>query len=98
MHLGLAEYFLIRSEYELNKGYADIYLEPDLARFPDMAHGYVIELEYLKHSEIRDQGRQVAAALADAQEHGDIWPTRPYGAAIQRRSMSVWRSCSGAGI
>ena len=35
-HFGLTEYFLVRSEYELNKGYADLYLEPDLARFPGM--------------------------------------------------------------
>ena len=49
-HLSLSPYFLLHSEYELNKGYADLYLEPFVAQYPDMQFGYVLELKYLKRS------------------------------------------------
>ena len=50
-HLSLSQYFLLHSEYELNKGFADLYLEPFVAQYPDMQFGYVLELKYLKRSE-----------------------------------------------
>ena len=54
-HLSLSQYFLLHSEYELNKGYADLYLEPFVAQYPDMQFGYVLELKYLKRSEALDE-------------------------------------------
>ena len=54
-HLSLSPYFLLHSEYELNKGYADLYLEPFVAQYPDMQFGYVLELKYLKRSESLDE-------------------------------------------
>ena len=36
-HLSLSPYFLLHSEYELNKGYADLYLEPFVAQYPGHA-------------------------------------------------------------
>ena len=54
-HLSLSQYFLLHSEYELNKGYADLYLEPFVAQYPDMQFGYVLELKYLKRSESLDE-------------------------------------------
>ncbi len=47
-HLSLSQYFLLHSEYELNKGYADLYLEPFVAQYSDMQFGYVLELKYLQ--------------------------------------------------
>ena len=74
-HLGLTTYFLIHSEYELNKGYADLYLEPFLSRFPDIAFGYVIEFKYLRRREhlgerelearVREIEQQLREYLAD---------------------------------
>ena len=54
-HLSLSQYFLLHSEYELNKGYADLYLEPFVAQYSDMQFGYVLELKYLKRSEALDE-------------------------------------------
>ena len=54
-HLSLSQYFLLHSEYELNKGFADLYLEPFVAQYPDMQFGYVLELKYLKRSEALDE-------------------------------------------
>jgi len=54
-YLGMIDQFLLHSEYELNKGYADLYLEPFLAQYPDVRFGYVLELKYVKRSESLDQ-------------------------------------------
>jgi len=51
-YLNLTDYFLPRTEMEMNKGFADIFLEPFWARFPDMGYGYVIELKYIKRGEL----------------------------------------------
>ena len=50
-YFGLPDYFQPRSEPELNMGYADLYLAPNLAQHPGMAYAYVIELKYIKRSE-----------------------------------------------
>lgn len=54
-YFSVVNHFIIHSEYELNKGYADLYLEPFTARFPGMGYGYVIELKYLKRRKTRDE-------------------------------------------
>ena len=62
-YLGLAPFFLLRSEVELAKGYADLVLDPFLARHPDMRCGYVVELKYLK------RGDADAASVASRSAH-----------------------------
>ena len=57
-HFSVVGHFLIHTERELNKGYADLHLEPFVAQYPDIGYGYVIEVKYLKRSEALD-----AAAL-----------------------------------
>ena len=64
-HFSIVGHFLIHSERELNKGYADLHLEPFLARYPDVAYGYVLEIEYLKRGESADE-TAVAARLREA--------------------------------
>ena len=74
-HFSMVNQFLLHSEYELNKGYADLYLEPFLAQYPDVQFGYVLELKYLKRSEavddavvaakVQEAGAQVQGYLAD---------------------------------
>ena len=54
-YLGMIDQFLLHSEYELNKGYADLYLEPFVAQYSDMSYGYVLELKYVKRSERLDE-------------------------------------------
>ena len=62
-YLAVAPHFVFHTERELNKGYADLYLEPLIAQYPDIPYGYVIELKYLKRSE---SPTQVSAAIQDA--------------------------------
>ena len=64
-HFSLIGHFLIHSERELNKGYADLHLEPFLARYPDVRYGYVMEIKYLKRGDAADKAA-VEARLRQA--------------------------------
>ena len=64
-HFSMVDQFLLHSEYELNKGYADLYLEPFVAQYADIGYGYVVELKYVKRSESLDESG-VAAKLRQA--------------------------------
>jgi len=50
-YLNVCDYFIPQTEREMSKGYADIFLEPFSARFPDMQFGYLIELKYMARTE-----------------------------------------------
>ena len=63
----MVDQFLIHSERELNKGYADLHLEPFVAQYPEIGYGYVVEVKYLKRSE-RVDGPVVTEKLREAQE------------------------------
>lgn len=45
--LTLNPYYITCPEVELNHGYCDFFLMPDLTRYPDIRHSYIIELKYL---------------------------------------------------
>ena len=45
-YLSTNAYYLIAPEVELNHGYCDLFLMPDLMRY-DVKHSYIIELKYL---------------------------------------------------
>ena len=60
-YLGLSQLFLLRSEHELGKGYADLFLEPFVARYPDLGFSYVFELKYLRRSERAEEDEAVAS-------------------------------------
>ncbi len=49
-YLNICDYYATRTESEMGRGYADIFLEPFLARFPDMEFGYLIEMKYISRS------------------------------------------------
>ena len=66
-HFSMVGQFLIHSERELNKGYADLHLEPFVAQYPDIGYGYVVEVKYLKRSE-RVDGSVVAETMRGARE------------------------------
>ena len=64
-YLNVTSCFVFRTERELGGGYADICLEPLLARHRGVRHGYVIELKYLKRGE-GDAGARTETAVRDA--------------------------------
>ena len=48
VYLGLSNLFIIHSEKELNKGYADIVMEPFLAVYESIKYSYILEIKYIK--------------------------------------------------
>ena len=84
-HLSMVDHFLLHSEYELNKGFADLYLEPFVAQYSDMGYGYVLELKYLKRRETLDE-----SVLADKVREA-VLQLRGYLAdsSLRRRHPSV---------
>ena len=63
-YLGLTNHFVLHAEPEMNKGYADLYLQPFAAGYPGIRYGYVIELKYLKRGEKLDELRAQEAGRA----------------------------------
>ena len=68
-YLGASEYFVFHTEQELAKGYADIVLEPLVARYPGMRYGFVIELKYLSRARETEARVTAVADAAVAQLH-----------------------------
>ena len=84
-YLSMVDQFLLHSEYELNKGYADLYLEPFVAQYADVGYGYVLELKYVKRSASLD-----ASGVADKVQEA-VCQLRHYLAdpSLRRRYRSV---------
>jgi hypothetical protein len=66
-YLNVSHFFLTWPEHEMGGGFVDLYLEPFLARFPDMCFGYLIELKYLARSEYSADKLQEKIDEASAQ-------------------------------
>ncbi|MCU0288106.1 MAG: ATP-binding protein, partial [Acidobacteria bacterium] len=47
VYLGLSNLFIIHTEKELNKGYADIVMEPFVAVYEGLKYSYVLEIKYI---------------------------------------------------
>jgi hypothetical protein len=48
VYLGLSALYLVHSEKELEKGYADLVLEPFLAQYPQLKYSYLLEIKYIQ--------------------------------------------------
>ncbi|MCK4762339.1 MAG: AAA family ATPase [Candidatus Aminicenantes bacterium] len=46
-YLGISDYFIVHSEKELNMGYADIVMEPFIAKYEGIKYSYMIEIKYI---------------------------------------------------
>ena len=66
-YLSVSRHFLVRTEPELNKGFADIALEPLVAQYPELRHGYLIELKYIKRGDASEAKVRAAVEGAESQ-------------------------------
>ena len=57
-YLNLTPLYLTAPEVELNHGYCDIFLMPDLVRYPAIRHSYILELKVLKTTDSEERARQ----------------------------------------
>ena len=66
-YLNISDFYISRTEKEMNKGFADIFLEPFLAKYPDLPYLYLIELKYLKRGALTDSHLQQTIEEAQGQ-------------------------------
>lgn len=45
-YMGMNPYYMALPEYEMNKGFSDFFLRPNLPQMPDMPYSYVVEVKY----------------------------------------------------
>ena len=64
-YLSLNVYYLLAPELELNHGFCDLFLMPDLQRYNDVAHSYILELKYLS---VKDFDSKAESQWAEAVE------------------------------
>jgi hypothetical protein len=58
-YLGLSDVYELYSETELNKGYADIYIKPNLTSHPTMCtNHYLVELKHLTQADLKPKASQ----------------------------------------
>lgn len=72
-YLSVNAYCLIAPEVELNHGYCDIFLMPDLMRY-DVKHSYILELKYLS---TKDTDTQTKTQWLEAVEQIKRYATAP---------------------
>ena len=61
-----SNYFLVRTEHRAGCGFADLTLQPDRLRFPQLRFGALIEVKYLKKSAKKPAGAAQAKLLGEA--------------------------------
>ena len=54
-YLSINAYYLTMPEVELNHGFCDMFLMPDLQRYPEIEHSYILELKYLPKDKFETQ-------------------------------------------
>ncbi|WP_455669410.1 ATP-binding protein [Phocaeicola sp.] len=68
-YLSINAYYLTMPEVELNHGFCDMFLMPDLQRYPDIEHSYILELKYLPKDKFDKQAAEQWDAAVE-QIHG----------------------------
>jgi len=54
-YLNLSKAYTVHSETEMNKGYADIYIQPNVLIYPEMCPThFIVELKYLTRAELKE--------------------------------------------
>lgn len=77
-YLSVNAYYLIAPEVELDHGYCDLFLMPDLSRY-EVRHSYILELKYLSAKD--------TDATTEAQWHDAVEQIKKYAAAPKVRQM-----------
>jgi len=67
VYLGLSDLFIVHPEKEMNKGFADLLLEPYRAKYPKLNHSFLLELKYVKAG-MSPQDPKIRKLIAQAEE------------------------------
>lgn len=97
-YLSVNAYYLIAPEVELNHGYCDLFLMPDLQRY-DVNHSYILELKYLSTKDTETKAKtqwqeaveQIKGYAAAPKVRQMIQDTKLHGIVIQFRGCELER-------
>jgi hypothetical protein len=67
VYLGLSDLYVVHAEKELNKGFADLVMEPLLARYEGINYSYILEIKYL-NAGIKPGDKKAGQAKTAAEE------------------------------
>lgn len=67
VYLGLTNLYIIHVEKELNKGYADIIMEPFLPRYEGIRYSYLLEIKYVKAG-VKPEDTKIQKLKAEAEK------------------------------
>lgn len=67
VYLGLSQLYIIHTEKESNNGYADIVMEPFIARYPEIKYVYMLEIKYIKQKE-KDKDKKLDSLVKQAEK------------------------------
>jgi hypothetical protein len=98
--LTMSPYYLTAPELELNHGYCDFFLLPDLRRYPMVAHSYIVELKYLKADATQEEAdaqwaeakQQIMRYAGDEKVRLLCGPTQLHLVVVQFRGHQLMRS------
>ena len=76
VYLGLSDLYIIYSEKELEKGYADLVMEPFLAQYPQLKYSYLIEIKYIPAQGMKKTFPKAKIEKARVEAEAQL---RPYG-------------------
>ncbi len=65
-YLNITDHFVIATEKEFNKGFADFYIEPFFIKYKDMPFSYIIELKYIERSKTKNLKTEVNRLVKEA--------------------------------
>jgi len=90
-YLNVADYYLTRTEHEMGKGFADLYLEPFLAKNERVKYSYVIELKYLTRSEFSETLLQekLTEAKTQLQQYAQDPRVHGFGDKVQLKCIAM---------
>ncbi|MDM8520079.1 AAA family ATPase [Anaerolineales bacterium HSG6] len=66
-YLSVTDFYLIRTEVEMGKGFVDLYMEPFFGKYEDLQYSYLIELKYITSGEFTDDKLKEELAEAKTQ-------------------------------
>ena len=97
--LTMSPYYLTAPELELNHGYCDFFLLPDLRRYPMVAHSYIVELKYLKADATQEEAdaqwtearQQITRYASDEKVRLLCGPTQLHLVVVQFRGHQMMR-------
>ena len=94
-YLNTTNHYTIFPEKEMNKGYADLYLEPFMVQYKEMTCSYIIELKYIPRNEKGISKPAITKKFKEAkiqllQYAQDPFVQRTKGATELKKLVLVW--------